>query len=482
MLCGMVSSCVRPIALCALIALVIPQTALAQEAPPDNVAVVAPAPPAQTPPPADVPVRKNHFVPIFDIVLFEFLLNRYDEHVFDRGTYDVTGASITRNLHSPWVLDGDPFATNQFLHPYQGAMYHGFARSAGLNYWESLAYTFAGSALWEIAGETTLPSRNDQIASGIGGSFLGEPLFRIANLVLESNHLPEFWRGLAAAAISPATGFNRLAYGDRFTGVFPSRNPSFFTRVQFGAMGTATVQKDFTQALARNEAVADFSIDYGLPGVSNYAYRRPFDYFNFQFTASSANYFENIFTRGLLAGREYGSGAASYRGVWGLYGTYDYVAPQIFRVSSSALSLGTTFQRRISGSSALQSTLLAGTGYGAAGTINGSGTGDYHYGLTPQMLIANRLILSDRAAFDLTLRDYYVSGIASHQHNGSENIARADALFTLRVHNHQAMSVRYIWSRRAARYPDLGDVIQSRGSFGLFYTYLTGSRFGAVDW
>ena len=210
---------------------------------------------------------------------------------------------------------------NQFMHPYQGAMYHGFARSAGLNYWESLGYTFAGSVLWEIAGETTIPSRNDQIASGIGGSFLGEPLFRMANLVLEkSDRLPPFWRELTAAVISPATGFNRLAYGGRFKGVFPSRNPAFFTRVQFGAMGTASVQKSLTQSLTRNEAVADFSIDYGLRGMSNYAYRRPFDYFNFQFTASSANRFENIFTRGLLAGRDYGSGAASYRGVWGLYG------------------------------------------------------------------------------------------------------------------------------------------------------------------
>src|SRR5207245_1693192 len=142
-----------------------------------------------------------------------------------------------------------------------------------------LGYTFAGSALWETAGETTLPSRNDQIATGIGGSFLGEPLFRMANLLLEtSDQRPGFWRELTAAVMSPATGFNRLAYGGRFKPMFPSRNPSFFTRVQFGAMGTASVQKSFKQSITRNEAVADFSIDYGLPGVSNYVYRRPFDY------------------------------------------------------------------------------------------------------------------------------------------------------------------------------------------------------------
>src|SRR6185295_261555 len=101
----------------------------------------------------------------------------------------------------------DPFAVNQFLHPYQGSMYQGFARSAGLGFWESFAYTFLGSALWEEAGEHTTPSVNDQIASGIAGSFLGEPLFRISSLLLESGGgNPGFWRELGAGVISPSTG------------------------------------------------------------------------------------------------------------------------------------------------------------------------------------------------------------------------------------------------------------------------------------
>ena len=92
---------------------------------------------------------------------------------------------------------------NQFAHPYQGSMYHGFARSAGLNYWESLLYTNVGSFLWETGGETTPPSINDQIASGIGGSFFGEALFRMASLVLEGDgEKPGFWRELGATMIS----------------------------------------------------------------------------------------------------------------------------------------------------------------------------------------------------------------------------------------------------------------------------------------
>ena len=74
----------------------------------------------------------------------------------------------------------------------------------------------------------------------------------------------------------------------------------------------------------------------------------------------------------------------------------------------------------------------------------------------------------------MTLRDYYVSSTGSTEHNGTENIMRADALFTFRFHTHQAMSARYIWSRRTAAYPDSGNVVQSRGSVGLFYTYQIG--------
>ena len=458
------------LALASVVVLATTQPALAQSA----------APPVQT------EATKNYGVPLADIIIFESLLNRYGERFIDRDTYHVSFPSIARNLKSHWVLDNDPFSTNQFMHPYQGSVYHGSARSAGLNYWESLGYTVAGSALWEIAGETTKPSRNDQIATGIGGTFLGEPLFRMANLILErSNNLPPILRELSAAVLSPATGFNRAVYGRRFRAVFPSHDPAFFVRTQVGAMGTASVQKSLTQPFSRNEGVVDFSIDYGLPGTPGYAYKRPFDYFSLQFTASSANHFENIFSRGLLKGRDYGSGAAPYRGVWGLFGSYDYVSPQIFRVSSTALSLGTTAQRRLIKAGVLQTTILAGLGYGAAGTVNGADpkARDYHYGLTPQMLVSGRLISKDRVAFDLTLRDYYVSSVASTEHRGSENVARAEGLFSYRFQKHQAASVRYVWSRRAASYPDIGEiVVQSRGAFGFFYTYLGGEHFGAVTW
>ena len=91
-----------------------------------------PAPPA-TP-------TKNHVLPAVEIVGFSFLLNLYNRHLADEADdYKSTISTIRHNLHSSWVVDSDPFRTNQLGHPYLGSMYHGFARSAGLNYWEALA-------------------------------------------------------------------------------------------------------------------------------------------------------------------------------------------------------------------------------------------------------------------------------------------------------------------------------------------------------
>jgi hypothetical protein len=431
----------------------------------------------------DTGVGKSYWIPALEIISFDVLLNQVDRHFVDRsGTYNSNLSSITRNLHSGWVVDRDRFDINELGHPYQGSIYHGIARSTGLGFWESAAYTFAGSVFWELAGETTPPSRNDQVASGIGGVLLGEPLFRMANLVLEhADGTPRFWREAAAAVISPPTGFNRLAFGDRYKGIFQSRDPAYYGRLQLGA-ATSTQNEPGTSAqVKRSEALADFSMDYGLPGKPDYTYRRPFDYFNFQAIASSANGVESVMTRGLLVGKDYEAGN-NYRGVWGLYGSYDYIAPQLFRVSSTALSVGTTAQWSLPKSFELQGTGLLGVGYAAVGAVNSTDTHDNHYGVAPQALLALRLIYSDKASIDISAREYFVSNVGSAGQGGHDNIARADISFTWRIYHQHAISFKYLITRRDAVFPDLGDRTQTRATVGVFYTLLGHDRFGAVDW
>jgi hypothetical protein len=54
--------------------------------------------------------------------------------------------------------------------------------------------------------------------------------------------------------------------------------------------------------------------------------------------------------------------------------------------------------------------------------------------------------------------------------------------WTLRVYRQHAIAVKYLANRRDAFYPDVGDSSQSRGTIGVFYTYLGHDRFGAVEW
>ena len=45
-------------------------------------------------------------------------------------------------------------------------------------------------------------------------------------------------------------------------------------------MGNVQNERGNSNASVRNEAQADFALDYGLPGKDGYQYRRPFDYFS----------------------------------------------------------------------------------------------------------------------------------------------------------------------------------------------------------
>jgi hypothetical protein len=335
-----------------------------------------------------------------------------------------------------------------------------------------------------VAGETGPPSLNDLVTTTFGGSFLGEALFRMSSLLLEiGEERPAFFRGLGAGLISPPTGFNRLAFGDRFDGVFPGHRPAVFMRFGLGARRNARLTDLGALADApREEIVADFSMSYGLPGKPGYEYTRPFDYFQIEAAATSSSHAlpESIMTRGLLFGSPYEAGD-SYRGIWGLYGSYDYMSPEVFSVSSTALSLGTTGQYRITDAVTLQGTVLAGLGWTAVGTIADARTDrDFHYGVSPQGVAALRFIFGDVAMLDMSGREYYIGGLGSHDDSRRENILRGQVQLTVRVHGHHALGLQFVSSVRNSSTFDVPGGFEELGAVSLFYTYVSDTRFGAV--
>ena len=165
----------------------------------------------------------------------------------------------------------------------------------------------------------------------------------MANLLLETGDgRPGFWRELDAAVISPPTGFNRLVFGNRFDTLCHSHQPATFLRLEAGDTLTSS-SRNVSSNVNEHSAVGDLTFTYGLPGKPGYCYSRPFDYFVFHISAATANTLETILSRSLLLGKAYASGDTT-RGIWGLFGSYDYISPQVFRVSSTALSLGTVWQ------------------------------------------------------------------------------------------------------------------------------------------
>lgn len=392
-----------------------------------------------------------------------------------------------------WVHDIDPFNTNQFQHPYQGASMYGFARSSGHAFWPSLIYSNIGSFVWKMAGETDPPSINDIITTGQAGSMLGEALYRMANLIMRDSGAAGPSRGREIGAGLLSSGLNRRILGNRFRANLPDSEPVMFWQLRFGATLDALARdvSTPTSLFLRRDATLDFTISYGLPGRAGYTYTRPFDYFDFQgsfLPSTFSNFIENIMVRGLLVG-EKTKDTENSRGIWGLYGSYDYISPYLFRVSSTALSLGTTRQYLLSPNVALQGSLLGGVGFGAAGTTTilpstpeNAVTRDYHFGLTPQGLLALRLLLGDRAMIDMTARDYYVTGVGSDDRRGSEKIFRGNIGATFRIRGGNALGFQYVLSTRSAEYGTLPDKKLQEGTITIVYTILGKERFGAVHW
>ena len=230
------------------------------------------------------------------------------------------------------------------------------------------------------------------------------------------------------------------------------------------------------------QVTLDYLMAYGLPGKSGYTYDRPFDYFNFEGAAGTGKgSFENIMARGLLYGTDYEVGDTD-RGIWGLYGSYDYISPQIFRVSSAAASLGTTAQWWMMPYVALQYSVLGGVGYGAAGTLSGPGNRDYRYGATPQGLLALRLIFGDRVMVDMNEREYYISDIFGTSPDGHELIARGNIGITVRVYGQHAIGFQFTGTTRDSHDVGAADRHQTEEIASIVYTLLGDDNFGAVKW
>jgi len=211
-----------------------------------------------------------------EVVLLELLPWSFNRFISNSEFAHISTDTIKNNFETGFTYDADHFNTNQSSHPYHGSLFFNAARSNGYSYWESGAFTLAGSFLWEGFMEREPPAINDIVNTTLGGMTRGEIQHRLSKIVLDNtaSGSERFWREVGGAILNPVGAFNRLINGD-MTRDFPNpddRNPGFLHVV--GDLGYRHISGGVDHA---DQGIFSLTLIYGDPFQT--PVDKPFDVF-----------------------------------------------------------------------------------------------------------------------------------------------------------------------------------------------------------
>jgi hypothetical protein len=419
--------------------------------------------------PVDAPIavelkpRFNVLLPIIEAEGLHFALAAINNLVLRSDFAQISLDSIASHFDGrrPWFFDVDSFVINQFGHPYQGSLAFTAARSAGLSFWWAAIYPFMASLTWELAFEIDAPSYNDQITTPVGGVFLGEVLHRSALLFLRDHTAPKWARVLGAFLIEPVGQLNRTMLGGEQDPNDVEDDPHYFALLAGGVnLGSAYRDPNTFDVIKSVSPQANVQgrLTYGIPGDPTFHYGTPFSHFDLDFNVSfPGTPVTSLFMRGLLYGWQFHSVSGDTRGVWGIFGQYDFASAALVQVSSVGLGVGTSFQTRLSRSWFLQLGVIgSGVPYSSAGSrgITDPNARDYHIGPGAQVTMEARLIWREVGWLRVVARSWYMVG-AYVPPTGSESITYLTAGPLVRVWGPLAIGADAVVAVRRAKFPDV---------------------------
>src|SRR2546427_447655 len=94
------------------------------------------------------PPDKNYWVALGEVVLIDTSIWAFN-YIRGKEFAKISWDSIEQNFDKGWIIDTDDFWANGLGHPLHGNLTFNAARTLGLNFYESFAYSFFGSFLWE---------------------------------------------------------------------------------------------------------------------------------------------------------------------------------------------------------------------------------------------------------------------------------------------------------------------------------------------
>ncbi len=226
------------------------------------------------------PLKKRPWLAAAEVVGINMGVWAFDRYILHGDWAYIDKNTIKRNFEMGFYWDNDNFQTNLFNHPYHGSLYFGAARSNGMNYWQSSFFSLGGSLMWELFMECELPSKNDLIATSIGGMAMGETLFRLSDLALDNRATgwERFGREAFGLILSPGRGLTRIINGDAWKSSgrsgkqFP--NPDITFKAAMGLKFMELKDDFFDEGMG---ACVDLMIGYG--NLYKAEGTKPYDYF-----------------------------------------------------------------------------------------------------------------------------------------------------------------------------------------------------------
>jgi len=298
-------------------------------------------------------VRKHFGRAMGETFAVNLMVWAYDRYIrpVPEGTKQGEGFRISfnswkENIKNGMEFDDNNFATNQFAHPYHGSLYFNAGRSNGYDFWESSAFTWMGSFMWEYFGETHHPAVNDWVSTSVGGTAMGEVLFRFSDMILDNTATGSnrTWRELGGAAVNPMRGFNRLVTGEAFRvhPNSPDRTPKNYYFALEGGLRTTGEEKIWEADTTR--AYVNFDWRYGNPFEGEYS--KPFSSFDFmlQINFREKSAIGVAAAKGLLWGTHLHESEVTDN-ILTAYQHYDYVENTAYEFGGQSFSLG--FMTRI---------------------------------------------------------------------------------------------------------------------------------------
>ena len=312
------------------------------------------------PVPRTTPAKEKRFwLAAAEIGILEFLPFAQNRFVNDEDYARISVESIRRNFDAGFSFDNDKFGTNQLGHTIAGGLFFNAARTNGYSFWESAPFVLAGSAIWEMFGETQGPSLNDLVNTTLGGITLGEASYRLSQMLLDDRTRGggRVAREALAGLVNPTQFLTRLFTGDAFAvrsergaDVEPTR---FVAELDAGWRHYVSSRRSDP-----DQALFSASIRYGDP--FDRAVSRPFDAFDLDVDVSypSSAWLTRVEIRGLLGGWDLDPGSAGGRHVLGVFMDFDYTNNETRIFSSQSFRFGLLSLRPLGGGVELRAEAL----------------------------------------------------------------------------------------------------------------------------